>query len=144
MLTSGFIHDDNIFGNKVPAGNGGATSLSYKVRIDGKQYFMKQLRPELQDELRNRTLFYKEYEIGKARITVDGKVVAVTVDEYDTATIPCEKDAVVEIDFTTETAIEAVATESAKNGAIYDIQGRRVNEVSNNQVYIQDGVKRVK
>ena len=64
MLTSGFIHDDNIFDNKAPTGNGGATSLSYKVRIDGKQYFMKQLRPELQDELRNRTLFYKEYEIG--------------------------------------------------------------------------------
>ena len=83
-------------------------------------------------------------DIAKARITVDGKVVAVTVDEYGTATIPCEKDAVVEIDFTTETAIEAVAAESAKNGAIYDIQGRRVNEVRNNQVYIQDGVKRVK
>ena len=83
-------------------------------------------------------------DIAKARITVDGKVVAVTVDDYGTATIPCDKDAVVEIDFTTETAIEAVATESAKNGAIYDIQGRRVNEVSNNQVYIQDGVKRVK
>ncbi len=83
-------------------------------------------------------------DIAKARIIVDGKVVAVTVDEYGTATIPCEKDAVVEIDFTTETAIEAVATEPAKNGAIYDIQGRRVNEVRNNQVYIQDGVKRVK
>ena len=83
-------------------------------------------------------------DIAKARITVDGKVVAVTVDDYGTATIPCEKDAVVEIDFTTETAVEAVDAESAKNGAIYDIQGRRVNEVSNNQVYIQDGVKRVK
>ena len=65
MLTSGFIHDD-VFDNKVPTSNGGATSLSYKVRIDGKQYFMKQLRPELQNELRNRTLFYKEYEIGSS------------------------------------------------------------------------------
>ena len=83
-------------------------------------------------------------DIAKARITVDGKPVAVTVDEHGIATIPCAKDAVVEIDFTTETAIEAVAAETAKNGAIYDIQGRRVNEVSNNQVYIQDGVKRVK
>jgi hypothetical protein len=83
-------------------------------------------------------------EIGKARITVDGKEVAVEVDAHGIATIPCAKDAVVEIDFTTETAIAAVATVSAKNGAIYDIQGRRVNEVSNNQVYIQDGVKRVK
>ena len=81
--------------------------------------------------------------IDKARVTVNGKEVAVTVDTYGTATIPCEKDAVVEIDFTTETAIEAVAAETAKNGAIYDIQGRRVNEVKNNQVYIQDGVKKL-
>ena len=81
--------------------------------------------------------------IDKARVTVNGKEVAVTVDAYGTATIPCEKDAVVEIDFTTETAIEAVAAETAKNGAIYDIQGRRVNEVKNNQVYIQDGVKKL-
>ena len=81
--------------------------------------------------------------IDKARVTVNGKEVAVTVDTYGTATIPCEKDAVVEIDFTTETAIEAVASETAKNGAIYDIQGRRVNDVKNNQVYIQDGVKKL-
>mgnify|MGYP003300167991 CR=1 FL=1 len=83
-------------------------------------------------------------EIEKAMITVNGAEVKVTVDEHGIVTIPCAKDDVVEIDFTTETAIEAVSTESAKNGAIYDIQGRRVNEVSNNQVYIQDGVKRVK
>ena len=82
-------------------------------------------------------------DIAKARITVDGKPVAVTVDKHGIATIPCAKDAVVEIDFTTETAIEAVAAESVKNGAIYDIQGRRVNEVASNQVYIQNGVKRV-
>ena len=81
--------------------------------------------------------------IDKARITVNGKEVAVTVDTYGTATIPCEKDAVVEIDFTTETSIDAVAVEKTKNGAIYDIQGRRVNEVKNNQVYIQDGVKKL-
>ena len=81
--------------------------------------------------------------IDRARITVNGKEVAVTVDTYGTATIPCEKDAVVEIDFTTETSIDAVAVEKAKNGAIYDIQGRRVNEVKNNQVYIQNGVKKV-
>lgn len=66
MLTSGFIYNDNIFDNKVPVGNGGATSLSYKVRIDGKQYFMKRLRPELQEEQRCRTLFHKEFEIGSS------------------------------------------------------------------------------
>ncbi|MBO7193806.1 MAG: leucine-rich repeat protein [Bacteroidaceae bacterium] len=66
MLTSGFIYNDELFDNKIPTGNSGATSLSYKVRIDGKQYFMKLLRPELQDKLRNRTLFYKEFEIGSS------------------------------------------------------------------------------
>ena len=83
--------------------------------------------------------------IDKARITVNGKEVAVTVDTYGTATIPCEKDAVVEIDFTTaaNTAITNVAVDAAKNGAIYDVLGRRVNEVANNQVYIQDGVKKI-
>ena len=81
--------------------------------------------------------------LDKARVTVDGKEVAVSVDEHGIATIPCAKDAVVEIDFTTETAIKAVAVEGAKNGAIYDIQGRRVNEVASNQVYIQDGVKKI-
>ena len=43
----------------------GATSLSYLVRIDGKQYFMKQLRPEYTCELRYRSAFYKEYETGR-------------------------------------------------------------------------------
>ena len=66
MLTSGFITNDNIIDEKVPIGNGGATSLSYKVRIDGKQYFMKRLRPELQEEQRCRSLFHKEFEIGSS------------------------------------------------------------------------------
>ena len=81
--------------------------------------------------------------IDKARVTVDGKEVGVTIDEHGIATIPCEKDAVVEIDFTTETSIAAVVVAPAKNGAIYDILGRRVTEVASNQVYIQDGVKKV-
>ena len=81
--------------------------------------------------------------LDKARITVDGKPVAVTLDATGTATIPCKEGDVVEIDFTTETSIDAVAVEGAKNGAIYDIQGRRVNEVKGNQVYIQDGVKKL-
>ena len=82
-------------------------------------------------------------KIDKARITVDGKEVAVTVDEHGIATIPCEKDDVVVIDFTTVTSVPAIVVEAAKNGAIYDIWGRRINEIANNQVYIQNGVKRV-
>jgi alpha-L-fucosidase 2 len=81
-------------------------------------------------------------EIAKAKITVNGVEVGVTVDEHGIVTIPCAKDEVVEIDFTTETSIEAVAASNAKNGAIYDLSGRRVQGAPVGQVYIQDGVKK--
>lgn len=64
MLTSEFIYDENLVDNKELLHKDGATSLSYKVRIEGKQYFMKQLRPELYNELRNRLIFHKEFELG--------------------------------------------------------------------------------
>ena len=82
-------------------------------------------------------------DLAKAKITVNGKEVGVTVDEHGIVTIPCAKDEVVEIDFTTETSIEAVAASNVKNGAIYDLQGRRVQAAPVGQVYIQDGVKRL-
>ena len=81
-------------------------------------------------------------EIAKAKITVNGKEVGVTVDEHGIVTIPCAKDEVVEIDFTTETAIAPVVASNAKNGAIYDLSGRRVQGAPVGQVYIQDGVKK--
>ena len=81
-------------------------------------------------------------ETAKAKITVNGKEVGVTVDEHGIVTIPCAKDEVVEIDFTTETAIAPVAASNVKNGAIYDLQGRRVQGAPVGQVYIQDGVKK--
>ena len=81
-------------------------------------------------------------ELAKAKITVNGKEVGVTVDEHGIVTIPCAKDEVVEIDFTTETAIAPVAASNVKNGAIYDLQGRRVQGAPVGQVYIQDGVKK--
>ena len=62
MNISGLV--DNIEFQE-PAGSIGATSLSYVVRIEGKQYFMKQLRPEYASELRYRAAFYKEYETGR-------------------------------------------------------------------------------
>ena len=82
-------------------------------------------------------------DIAKARVTVDGKEVAVTVDEHGIATIPCEKDGVVEIDFTTETAIEHV-TAGLQNGndTVYDLNGFRVNEALTGRIYIQNGVKK--
>ena len=82
-------------------------------------------------------------EIAKAKITVNGAEVGVTVDEHGIVTIPCVKDDVVEIDFTTETAIEAVAAGNVKNGAIYDLQGRRLQSANAGKIYIQDGVKKI-
>jgi hypothetical protein len=81
-------------------------------------------------------------ELAKAKITVNGKEVGVTVDEHGIVTIPCAKDEVVEIDFTTETSIAPVAASNVKNGAIYDLSGRRVQDAPAGKVYIQDGVKR--
>ena len=43
----------------------GSTSLAYKLCIDGRVYFMKQLRPELQYERRYREAFIKEYNTGR-------------------------------------------------------------------------------
>ncbi|MBO5865395.1 MAG: glycoside hydrolase family 95 protein [Bacteroidaceae bacterium] len=81
-------------------------------------------------------------DIAKAKITVNGAEVGVTVDEHGIVTIPCAKDDVVEIDFTTETSIAAVAASNVKNGSIYDLSGRRVQSAPVGQVYIQDGVKK--
>ena len=82
--------------------------------------------------------------IEKASIKVNGAEVGVTVDEHGIVTIPCAKDDVVEIDFTTETAIAPVVVDSSvKSGKMYDINGRRINSVSAGKVYIQDGVKKL-
>lgn len=43
----------------------GKTSLTYKIRIDGRLCFMKKLRPELSKKKSYRELFYKEYNTGK-------------------------------------------------------------------------------
>jgi alpha-L-fucosidase 2 len=82
-------------------------------------------------------------DIAKAKITVNGKEVGVTIDEHGIATVPCAKDDVVEIDFTTETAIAPVVASNVKDGAIYDLSGRRVQGTPAGQVYIQDGVKKL-
>ena len=44
----------------------GATSLAYKICIDGQVCFMKKLRPELRSDSRYRDLFYKEFNTGKS------------------------------------------------------------------------------
>lgn len=64
---SGFcaVTDNEIEGLK-PIEAGGATSNSYLVRIKGKEFFMKQLRPELKDDWRYRSAYQKEYEVGRS------------------------------------------------------------------------------
>lgn len=83
-------------------------------------------------------------ELAQASIKVDGVEVGVTVDEHGIVTIPCEKGSVVDIDFTTETAIAPVVEEStAKSGKMFDVNGRRITNAKAGQVYIQDGVKKL-
>ncbi len=84
-------------------------------------------------------------EITKAMITVNGAEVKVTVDENGIATVPCEKGDVVELDFTTPaTGICHIVVDDKQNenDAVYDLSGRRVNEVLTGRIYIQDGVKK--
>ncbi len=47
-----------------PLESSSKTSLSYIAKIDGKQYFIKRLRPELIKEQLFRTIFQKEYDKG--------------------------------------------------------------------------------
>ncbi len=83
--------------------------------------------------------------LDKASIKVDGVEVGVTADENGTVTIPCEKESVVEIDFTKVTGISSLTTNSQTEGDsfIYDLSGRRLSEVPAGQVYIQNGTKKV-
>ena len=84
-------------------------------------------------------------DIANAKITVNGVEVPVTVDKNGIVTIPCAKDDTVEIDFTTETSVEHVLADAVKNGnnSIYDLEGRRVNEVLTGRIYIQNGKKQL-
>lgn len=47
-----------------PLSVNGATCLAYRVRIDGKQFFLKCLRPEYVQDPLYRAMFRKEYEVG--------------------------------------------------------------------------------
>ncbi len=82
--------------------------------------------------------------LDKASVKVNGAEVWVSVDEHGIATIECQKDDVVEVDFTTETAINEVMTETETGNvktAVYDLSGRRIKETTSGQVYIQNGKK---
>ena len=83
--------------------------------------------------------------LNEASVKVNGVEVYVTLDENGVAEIPCEKDDVVEIDFTTATGISSVAGAGIENAEapIYDLCGRRLPDTPAGQVYIQNGQKKV-
>ena len=63
-LSSGFIYTKNVDDIEMLE-RCGTTSLAYKIRIDGRLFFIKKLRPELYHEKHYRDLFYKEFNTGK-------------------------------------------------------------------------------
>ena len=81
--------------------------------------------------------------INKASVKVNGTEVWVPVDEHGIATIACQKDDVVEVDFTTETSISSVSGAANTESAMYDLSGRRIKETPAGQVYIQNGTKKI-
>ena len=83
--------------------------------------------------------------LNEASVKVNGVEVRITTDKNGIAEIPCEKDGIVEIDFTTATGISSVAGAGNAKAVspIYDLSGRRINETPAGQVYIQNGTKKV-
>ena len=71
--------------------------------------------------------------------------VGFTIDENGIATIPCQKDDVVEIDFTTlGTGIASVGNDAEQGeSAMFDLGGRRIKLAHAGQVYIQNGQKKM-
>lgn len=66
MQTSDFFDKDTDIKEKQLIDSGSSTSITYKLSKEGRLYFMKQLRPEYANDPRYRSLFFKEYECGKA------------------------------------------------------------------------------
>jgi tRNA A-37 threonylcarbamoyl transferase component Bud32 len=62
---NGAVHSDILEQITPLTHTSGGTSLVYSVCIKGKMYFMKQLRPEYNRELLYRSMFMKEYELGR-------------------------------------------------------------------------------
>lgn len=66
MQTSDFISNKEENDKIETLGIRGATSQTFKRRIDERLYFVKQLRPEHSGDRRYREAFRKEYEVGKS------------------------------------------------------------------------------
>lgn len=63
--SSDFIYIDKVSDIEL-LNDSGSTSIAYKVCFEGRLYFMKQLRPELQQEKRYRDAFIKEFYTGRS------------------------------------------------------------------------------
>ncbi len=80
-------------------------------------------------------------DLAKAMVTVNDEEVKISIDENGIATIPCEKGNKIVIDFTAEsTGIDATEAEN-KDAKIYMLDGREVNKMQPNTIYIVDGKK---
>ena len=79
-------------------------------------------------------------DISKAMVVVDGEQIAVEEDEHGIATIPCKQGSVVVIDFVDGTGIAAPEAAN-KSSKIYQLDGREVNKMQPNTIYIVDGKK---
>ena len=64
LFSSGLIMEPNSFDTLESIHSNGSTSLTYRVTLKGKVFFLKQLRPEFNDDWRFRAAFHKEYEVG--------------------------------------------------------------------------------
>ena len=65
MSNSGFLNEDTPFEDIKELGSKGKTSESFIVKMNGKNLFMKKLRAEFCNAPLYRTIFEKEYEVGK-------------------------------------------------------------------------------
>lgn len=64
METSQFSQNQNVIANAEPLDVGGATCECFKVKLYGKQHFLKRLKPELRTDPRYVAALHKEFEIG--------------------------------------------------------------------------------
>ena len=64
MSNSGFLNEDTPPDGIERLAPQGGTSEAFIVKADGKNLFMKRLRPELAGDTKYRTIFEKEYELG--------------------------------------------------------------------------------
>ena len=66
MSNSGFLNEDTPPDGIERLAPQGGTSEAFIVKADGKNLFMKRLRPEFACDTKYRTIFEKEYELGRS------------------------------------------------------------------------------